>query len=225
MSRWALYGIAAPHAPLASGRWATVVDASPRTIVGTVLFHGISDRDTAAEQLDTQIKAIARAVVTAAGGDPALITTTHEETMEKLARTPHWKEVVTTSRDAIDRSPYRSLWDDAVSPLFDEWVKFYEDKRHWYDAITEEFTSWEDYKAWFDRVEDLRKKVQDAGIGAQLAPLHPLHKSAQEAAEEAASDIWKILKYAIYGVLGLVGLIAVVMIGRYAHGGRSALTS
>jgi len=215
----------APSAPIVSGRWLAIAETSPRVIIGTVLFHGISDRDTAAAQLDTQIKALARSVVAAAGGDPALITTTHDEMVEELEKAPHWKLQVTESRDAIDRSPYKSLWDNVVSPLFDEWVAFYGNRQHWYDDINEIFTSWEDYVAWFDRVENLRKQIQAAGIGRDIPNLHPLHKSAQEVAEGAASDIWKILKYVIYGVLGMVGLVSLVMIGRYAHGGRSALTA
>lgn len=200
--------------------------SAPRPIVGITLFHGVGDRDTAASQLNAQILSLARAVVSAAGGNPALITTTHEGAMDNL-KDPKFASKIVESRDAINRSPYRALWDDAVSPLFDEWVAFYGDRKHWYDAVTEVFTSWEDYKAWFDRVADLRKKVQAAGIGTAIPVLQPLHKSLQETVEHGAEkvatgigDAWSIIKYGLIGVLAIGGVVALSSVAQNLRTGR-----
>jgi hypothetical protein len=177
-------------------------------LVGITLFHGISDRDTAAAQINTQIQTIKNVVLTAAGADPSVVTEQGSQaTIEKLGQ-PQILQRIRESRDAINRSSYASLWYDVVSPLYNEWNAFYADKKHWYDAFTQIFTSWEDYLSWADRVNALRDKVEAAGIKIVLPRLHELHKSVQEKVEETASDVWKIAKYGLVGALAIGGVFA-----------------
>jgi hypothetical protein len=191
---------------------------SPR--VGITLFHGISDRDTAAAQINTQIHTIKNAVLMAAGADPALVTEHGASTIEKWKSTPEIMRKIVESRDAIDKSPYASLWDTVVSPLFNEWNSFYADKKHWYDVVTEYFTSWEDYLAWADRVSELRDRVEAAGIKVGLPRLHEFHKSLQEKGEEVAGDVWKFTKYALYGGLALGGVFVITKLVQASRSDR-----
>jgi hypothetical protein len=178
----------------------------PRSLrIGTVLFHGTSDRDTAAAQINTQLMAIARAVVKAAGGDPTLIYPTGGFANYTTTNPSGWKGAAYDSRRAMEKSPLLWLWDDAVSPLWSEWLSFYSDKQHWYDAVTELFTSWEDYEAWADRVNALRDRVEAAGVKVSLPRLHEFSKSVQQKVEEATGDVWKIAKYGVIGGLALGG--------------------
>lgn len=175
--------------------------------VGITLFHGISDRDTAAAQINTQIQTIKNVVLTAAGADPSVVTEQGKATIEKLGQ-PQILQKIRESRDAISKSPYASLWYDVVSPLYNEWNAFYADKKHWYDAFTQIFTSWEDYLSWADRVNAMRDKVEAAGIKIDLPRLHAFSKSVQEKVEDTASDVWNIAKYGVIGALAIGGVVA-----------------
>ena len=180
-------------------------------LVGTTLFHGISDRDTAAEQIDTAIQAIASAVVRAAGGDPSLLTSGHNAFMRR-SDDPNFFAEIAESRATMEKSPYISLWDDAVSPTLNEWNSFYANRQHWYDLFTEVFTSWEDYKRWFDRVEDLRKRVEKAGISVSLPAMRPLSKSVSERTEEATADVWNAMK-SLGSLIKNVVYAAIIIVG------------
>jgi hypothetical protein len=173
--------------------------------VGVVAFHGPSDRDTAAAQIDTQLYGLVQAVLTAAGADSSLVLKDPAET-SRVARDPHHAANVLASRDAINKSPYRSLWDDAVAPTWNEWAAFYHDRKHWYDTLKEQFTSWEDYTSWADRANALRDKVEAAGIHVMVPRLHQFTESIQEKAEKGIGDVYQIVKYGLIGALGIGGI-------------------
>lgn len=184
-----------------------------QAVIGVTLFHGASDRDTAAAEIDAQLHAIAAAVITAAGGDPTVLPRSRSERADMLS--VDWKNRVRRSRLMMERSPLLPLWDDLVSPVFTEWKEFYHERRNWYDLSTKWFTSWEDYVRWGNRINELRDQVEARGVQIQLAPMKQFHKSLQEEAEEAAGDIkeglgdlFDILKYGLIGVLGIGAIVA-----------------
>ena len=189
-------------------------EATP-ALVGITAFHGL-DRDTAAAQLDTQLYGLVQAVLTAAGADSTLVLKDPAD-KARVTSDPKWAAHVLESRAAIDKSPYRALWDDAVSPTWNEWADFYHDRKHWYDSLKELFTSWEDYTSWFDRIEALRKQIIAAGIEVAVPPLHSLNKSAQETIEDVTGTLLKIVKYAAIGGAVLGGGFLIVEIVQAAR--------
>lgn len=190
--------------------------SADRAIVGITLFHGTSDRDTAAAQIDTQLYGLVQSVLTAMGADSSLVLRDPSD-KTRITSDPKWAAHVIESRDAILKSPYRALWDDAVSPTWNEWASFYHSRRHWYDELTERFTSWEDYTSWFDRVEALRNQIAAAGIKIAVPPLHSLHKSAQETAEDITGTLLKIVKYVAIGGAVLGGAFIIVEVVQAAR--------
>lgn len=196
-----------------------------RAVIGVTLFHGASDRDTAAAEIDAQLHAIAAAVITAAGGDPSVLPRSRSEQADLLS--VDWKNRVRVSRRMMERSPLLPLWDDLVSPVFTEWKEFYHERRNWYDLSTKWFTAWEDYVRWGNRINSLRDQVEAKGVQIQLAPMKQFHKSVQEKAEEAAGDIkeglgdlFGILKYGLIGVLALGGVVAISSVVSNVRKGR-----
>ena len=187
--------------------------------VGLTAFHGVSDRDTAGAQINTQIETIKNVVLTAAGADPALVTQS-SKTADKMAHTPQYKQKVLASKDAIAKSPYKALWYDVVSPVYDEWNSFYADRHRWYDSFTQLFTNWEDYQAWADRVAVLRKKVEDAGIKIDLPPPTALPSSIPEQFEKGFGDVWSIAKYGLWAVLGIGTVVALSSVATNLRSGR-----
>lgn len=177
-----------------------------RALVGIELFHGITDRDTAAAQINTQIQAIASAVVSAAGGDPSLLHSATEEWW-KGGIPSDWREKVYTARRAMEKSPLLPLWDNAVSPMLNEWNEFHGDRAKWYQGVKSFFTSWDDYKSWAQRVNDLRDRVEAAGVHVPIPRLQELPKSVTETAEQAIGEIWKIAKWGVIGALAVGGVV------------------
>ena len=179
--------------------------------VGAVAYHGIADRDTAGQQINTQLRTLVSVVLTTMGADPALAP--ERDQVLEMMKMPNWIAKVDDSKDAIAKAPpaYQSLWFDAVEPLWREWNDFYHARQHWYDAFTEQFTSWETYLEWIKRVEDLRKKVEAAGIKIALPAIGELHKSVQEKAEETAADMWKFVKWGGIAALGIAGVATVAL--------------
>lgn len=184
--------------------------------------------DNPVEQLNTTIVTAAREVVQAAGGDPALVQATAGGELA-MWKDPKVLDKVIASRDAIDRSPYRDLWDNVVSPLFTEWTRFYQSRRHWYDVVTSMTTAWETYQAWFDRAKDMLAKVQAAGLGRNIPPPHPLPTSvvdeAHQAIKKGTADAWKVVKYGAWGVLGIGAIIALSSVASNLRSGRDPAES
>lgn len=178
-----------------------------RAIVGVTLFHDITDRDTAAAQIDTQVQAIASAVVRAAGGDPSLIHSVSEEWW-RSGIPSDWRDKVYTARRAMEKSPLLPLWDDAVSPTLNEWNEFFGDRRKWHQVVKAGFTSWEDYTSWAKRVNALRDQVEAAGVHVPIPRLQEFAKSITETAEEKLGEVWKIAKYGLIGALAIGGVVA-----------------
>ena len=211
--------------------------------IGAVAWHGISDADTAGAALDAQLVAICRAVVSACGGDPSLINwfSSHEKTTDAAIEKDraalvqrylagdrsaqineamqstlpeHFALRVLESREKMEKSPYLELWDGAASPLFDEWKKWYDDKRHWYDGVTELTEAWESYLGWAKRVNALRDLVEKAGIRVGVPRMMDFPDSYKDKAEKGIGDMMDIVKVAIYGGLGIAGIAALAMISR-----------
>lgn len=240
------------------GRW----EGTPthaRAALGAVLYHGLSDRDTAAAQIDTQLVAIVSAVLRAAGADAGVIRWNHKpaiddlaawqqeiDVLEKRVKLAPWdwmavqslaslkskkptgisdfQERALKSREALERSPYLSLWDDAVSPTFDEWNAFYNHRNDWYDAASAITTSWEEYLAWARRVQDLRATVEHAGVPIAAPPMQGFPTSVQEHAEDLAKDVkagvgdvLSMAKVLIYGGLALGGVVVLTSLSSHAR--------
>jgi hypothetical protein len=200
-------------------------DAAPRarggaTSIGLSLFHGTSDRDTAAEQINTQLMTIARAVVTAAGGDPSLVYPPGGFVEFTKTHPGQWGPRVIAARAAMEKSPLLPLWDNTVSPLWTEWLSFYGDRKHWYDAVTSFFTSWEDYLSWASRVNAVRDQVEAAGIKIGIPRLTGFSESVLDKVEKGVADVWAIAKYGVIAALAIGGVVVLSSVAQNLRTGK-----
>ena len=202
------------------GRGGAASGRGSATAIGLTLFHGAADRDTAAEQINTQLMTIARAVVTAAGGDPSLVYPPGGFVEFTKTHPGQWGPRIVAARAAMEKSPLLPLWDNTVSPLWSEWLTFYGDRKHWYDAITEYFTSWEDYLSWASRVNAVRDQVEAAGIKIGLPRLTGFSESVLDKVEKGAADVWAIAKYGIIAALGLGAVVVLSSVAQNLRTGR-----
>jgi hypothetical protein len=189
--------------------------------VGISLFHTVGDRDRLVEQTMTEFTQLLLALKRKMGV-PELDTS-----IALNVRDPQqWQKNYEIEQATMKKSPLYPLWHDAVSPLYSEFKRFYDDQSSW-----EEFkTSWETYEHWHDRVAALRDHV--ANEVARIMPGDPIRtptpsdvpttiwadiehkgetvvKKGAGAAGEAARGIGDVLKYSIYAVLAIGGIVAI----------------
>jgi hypothetical protein len=124
------------------------------------------------DQLNTQIAALARAVVAAAGADPRLVPNSGSAADIKamhdaLASYPGGGEnsAIVDSHDKIKAAgKLGTFWYDEVAPFLTEWQDFQQKHSHWYDLTTQLATGAEVYQAWQSRLDALRSKAVSLGV-------------------------------------------------------------
>lgn len=171
------------------------------------------------DQLNTQIVAFARAVVSACGADPLLVPDSEEvkdiqaaqATLDKtykgkVAYTgPGHLAAAADGHDAIAAAgALGKFWYDEVSPFLDEWQGFHHSHSHWTDIYTQVATGSETYQTWQQRLDALRGKAQSFGV--QL----PTDTTKVPESKGLAETI---LKYVVIGagVIGATIILAKLM--------------
>ena len=214
-----------------SGRWGRVsvtaraslharVPHGRHAIVGLKLFHTVGDSERAVDQIDTEMNAIVDAMYRIMGVDPGIRRTDASPEFATLTREEKdaWKLRALDAIEKAKQSPWWSFWEQAVSPVFEEWQRF-----RWGQKFYNVFTSWEEYERWLERAKQLRASLQSKGV--PLHSLEPMDLSktlpgvivdaagdAARKAAEAAAEAGKIAKYALYAALGLGSLFGLSFI-------------
>lgn len=190
--------------------------------VGDVVFHGVTERDAAAEQINTEILTILRATAKALGADPSLIVS--REKYGGATSSKEWRDRVLASLDAMKASPLAAKlrpFFDAASSIKQEWDEFYESNVLWSTYFGELTTGWEEYKRWFDRAVALRAQAEKLGVKIDSPPPTPLTQSQfdalLDALKKAAEGAGGFLKIAGYVALGLGGVFVLAKIAE-GHG-------
>lgn len=191
--------------------------AGGRVIVGFKPFHTMGDSDRATRQIDTEMNAIVDAVYLAMGVIPSglrrTFATQADYNADKTSPAEYkaWADRVLAAKAIASASPLWSFFQSAVSPIYDEWMKF-RGENEYYNL----FTSFEEYTNWLERARQLRRTVEAKGIGVETPrPLDLSTTFLGDVADKAGAAIQTmadIVKYALYAALGLGGAFVLTQI-------------
>ena len=199
-----------------------------RVTVGLKIFHTPGDSDRAVRQIDTEMNAIVDAVYRAMGADPSLRRKYTLDEAAKLSSEERdaWKAAVLASKNQAVQSPLWSFFESAISPAYDEWMKF-RGEHEFYNL----FTSWEEYENWLARARQLRETATAKGVRLETPDPVDLSKTlpgailetaggAAKKAGEAALDVFKIAKWGAIGALAIGGIFALTSLVSTVRKGR-----
>jgi hypothetical protein len=200
------------------------------TQVGLKLFHTDGDSERAVEQINTEMDAIVDATYRAMGVDPSQIRKS-TRTVAEYAKWAHdfarqsreernaFLLRVADAKDKAKKSPLWTFWSDAISPTYDEWLRFREKNNYW-----SLFTSWEEYDHWLDRARQLRATAEAKGIHIDSpAPLDlttTLPGDIFKAGGETFKEMGKILKWGVIGALGIGAVVALSSVASKLRSGK-----
>jgi len=200
------------------------------TQVGLKLFHTEGDSERAVDQISTEMDAIVDATYRAMGVDPSQIRHSTRTVAEyvKWARdfAKQSREErnafltrVADAKDKAKKSPLWVFWSDAISPTYDEWLRFREKNNYW-----SLFTSFEEYEHWLERARQLRATAEAKGIHIDSpAPLDltsTLPGEIFKAGGETFKEMGKILKWGVIGALGIGAVVALSSVASKLRSGK-----
>jgi hypothetical protein len=137
--------------------WLTMANVHRGEIIGLTLFHSVGDRDRAVEQINTDFNVFVGEVLHSMGVDPGDLSVVFDpdflSNQTKQAR-------FQIARGILETNPRFPVWRDQVSPVFEEWEKFYHDQSSWNEFLN----SFEAYEQWMDRLQALRDSVKAQGF-------------------------------------------------------------
>lgn len=183
-----------------------------RAYIGATVYHSVSDRDRAVEQINTEFSVFVGDFLHTIGINPAEL----ELVFDPRFLTDKVKQArFNVARGVLMASPYYSLWRDIIAPVYAEWKKFYVDQSTWHEFVS----SYEDYEGWMTRLQQLRDAVNAQNIQLRSPSPTKLPRTvwqeagnvAQDAAQtvvHAAGDLGKVLKYALIAAIGIGGAVA-----------------
>jgi hypothetical protein len=172
-------------------------------------------------QLNTQIVAFCRAVITACGAESMLVPDSEDikdiqSAQASLDRTYKGKIAYTgpghlaaaaDGHDALLRAgALGKFWYDEVSPFLTEWQAFHHSHSHVTDIYTQVATGSEVYQTWQHRLDALRGKARSLGVKL------PVDATGVPESKGILDSVETILKYGIIGAAGLVGAVVVASI-------------
>jgi len=225
------YGNSTARVTYARGSYGPCERSWGNAIVGLKLIHTPGDSDRAVRQIDTEMNAIMDAMYRAMGVDPSIrkppFTLDQAVKMSKEERDTvlgPWKDRVLAVKEIATKSPLWPFFDSAVSPTFDEWMKFLND--HEYYNV---FTSWEEYENWLERAKQLRATVKERGALLETPDPMDLTKTLGAEAAGGLKDIGKealsIMKWAAIGVLAIGGIFALTSAASHLRKGTDPIKS
>jgi len=193
-----------------------------RAIVGLKLIHTPGDSDRAVRQIDTEMNAIVDAMYRAMDVDPTslrkpftLDQAAKMSTEDRATALNPWKDRVLAAKATAMQSPLWAFFDSAVSPAYDDWMKFL-----WDHEFYSVFTSWEEYEKWLERARQLRATVTGRGVRIETPEPTDLTRSLGADIEAGIGDVWKFAKYAAYGLLGIGAVVALTSVAQNLRSGK-----
>ena len=160
-------------------------------LVGNALYHTVGNREDAIGKLSECFAALQTEIMALAGwkADPY-----------HAAEGPLW-----------------DWWKNAGLPVVSAWQAFQAMQTAAYGQRWA--TDWDVFKAWRDRLMDLRSKAKAHGVKLTSPEPPPLPTTIIEDIGDFGHDVknklgegWTLAKIAVYGGLGVVGLIALTSI-------------
>lgn len=184
-----------------------------RAYIGAAtVYHSVSDRDRAVEQINTEFAVFVADVMRSIGVNGADLDLMFDPTFltDKVKQARFG-----VARGMLMASPYYSLWRDVISPVYEEFKRFYHDQSTWNQFVS----SYDDYERWMQRLQQLRDAVDAQNIKLRSPTPIPLPRTvwqeaggvAHDAAQtvvNTAADLGKVLKVALIGVVAIGGAIA-----------------
>lgn len=227
---------------------AMAVHGVPRERVGITLFHGISDRDSLVQQLDTEWNALVDSAYRAMGVDPTIRASELDDLFhgaldedrvrrarpgltgplpladifagpkQDVAATDKFKDQVISAAQTARQSPLWPVWSISISPAYEEWKSFKAAQGRSWYDTLS--TNWQDYERWFDRLMQMRSVAKNNGIRLLTPdPVKP-SKTLWEKAGERFEEIFKIGKWAVIGALGIGAIVALSSVASNLRSGK-----
>lgn len=196
-----------------------------RPRVGATVYHSVSDRDRAVEQINTEFHVFVADFLHTIGVPSAELDLVFDP---KFMTDKVLQARFAVARGVLMASPYYSLWRDIISPVFEEWKRFYTQQSTWHEFVS----SYEDYEQWMTRLQQLRDAVNAQNIQLRSPSPTKLPRTvwqeaggvAHDAAAtvvDTAKDLGKVLKYGLLAALGVGAAVALSSIAVDVRKGRA----